>query len=44
LNDIVLVERAIQKTKAFKDFLKERGEVKLVKSYFTNNIHLFNKH
>ncbi|HAS19681.1 MAG TPA: hypothetical protein DCR42_06735 [Flavobacteriaceae bacterium] len=44
LNDLVLLERAIQKTKAFQDFIKERGEVKLVQSYFTNNIHLFNRH
>ena len=44
LNDIILVEREIQKTKAFKEFLEERGNVKLVKSYYANTIHRFNRH
>ena len=43
LNDIILIEREIQKTKAFKEFLEERGNVKLVKSYYSNTIHRFNK-
>jgi hypothetical protein len=43
LNDLILTEREIQKSKAFKLFLEERGKVDLVKSYFTNNIHLLNK-
>ena len=41
LNDLILTERAIQKTKAFKDFIAERGKVEIVKSYLSNNIHLF---
>jgi hypothetical protein len=43
LNDIILIEREIQKTKAFKEFLAERGNVKLVKSYYSNTIYRFNK-
>ena len=43
LNDVILLEREIQKTKAFQDFIKERGEVKLVKSYLSNNIFVFNR-
>ena len=42
LNDIILTERAINKTKAFQNFIAERGKVELVKSYLTNNIHVFN--
>ena len=41
LNDLILTERAIQKTKAFKDFIAERGKVEIVKSYLSNNIHVF---
>jgi len=41
LNDLILTERAIQKTKAFQEFIEERGEVEVVKSYLTNNIHVF---
>jgi len=41
LNDLILTERAIQKTKAFQDFIAERGKVEIVKSYFSNNIHVF---
>tara|TARA_B100000941_G_C28304552_1_gene448264 strand:- start:444 stop:626 length:183 start_codon:yes stop_codon:yes gene_type:complete len=43
LNDIILIEREIQKTKAFKEFLEDRGDVKLVKSIYSNTIHRFNK-
>ena len=42
LNDIILTERAINKTEAFQNFIAERGKVELVKSYLTNNIHVFN--
>ena len=35
------VSQAIQKTKAFQEFIEERGEVEVVKSYLTNNIHVF---
>ena len=42
LNDIILTERAINKTKAFQNFITERGKVEIVKSYLTNNIHVFN--
>lgn len=42
LNDIILVEREINKSKAFQTFVEERGEVELVKSYLTSIIHRFN--
>lgn len=41
LNDLILTERAIQKTKAFQDFIAERGKVEIIKNYLSNNIHVF---
>ena len=41
MNDLVLIEREIQKTKAFQDFLEERGEVEIIKSYFGYYVHRF---
>jgi hypothetical protein len=42
LNDLILLEREIQKTKAFQIFIEERGEVVLINSYLANRIHKFN--
>ncbi len=41
MNDLILIEREIQKTKAFQDFLEERGEVEIIKSYFGYYVHRF---
>ena len=41
LNDIIITGRKIQKTKAYKVYLEERGNVKLIKSYSANYIHNF---
>ena len=43
LNDIILTERKIQKSKAFNTFLEERGKVELVRSYLSTIIHRFNR-
>ena len=42
INDLILLEREIQKTKAFQTFIEERGEVEIVKSYLSERIHRFN--
>lgn len=42
LNDLILLEREIQKTKAFQTFIEERGEVELINSYLRTRIHMFN--
>jgi hypothetical protein len=42
LNGLMLLEREIQKTKAFQIFIEERGEVVLINSYLANRIHKFN--
>jgi hypothetical protein len=42
INDLILLERKIQKTKAFQTFIEERGEVEIVKSYLSERIHRFN--
>jgi len=42
LNDLILLEREIQKTKAFQIFIEERGEVELINSYSATRIHRFN--
>ncbi|MFB0912741.1 MAG: hypothetical protein QMA97_06145, partial [Glaciecola sp.] len=42
LNDIILLEREIEKTKAFQTFIKERGEVELINSYLTTTIFTYN--
>jgi hypothetical protein len=43
LNDVILTERKIQKSKAFNTFLEERGKVELVRSYLSTIIHRFNR-
>jgi len=42
LNDLILLEREIQNTKAFQTFIEERGEVELINSYLSSRIHRFN--
>jgi hypothetical protein len=42
LNDLILLEREIQKTEAFQIFIEERGEVELINSYLAKRIHKFN--
>jgi hypothetical protein len=42
LNDIILLEREIQKTQAYQIFIEERGEVELINSYLTKTIYTFN--
>ena len=42
LKGLMLLEREIQKTKAFQIFIEERGEVVLINSYLANRIHKFN--
>ena len=42
LNDLILLEREIQKTKTFQIFIEERGEVELINSYSATRIHRFN--
>tara|TARA_X000001036_G_C20639096_1_gene790420 strand:- start:21 stop:695 length:675 start_codon:yes stop_codon:yes gene_type:complete len=41
LNDIILTGRKIQKSKAYKSYIDERGNVKIIKSYSANYIHNF---
>jgi hypothetical protein len=42
LNNLILLEREIQNTKAFQTFIEERGEVELINSYLSTRIHKFN--
>ena len=42
LNDIILLEREIQKTQAYQIFIEERGEVELINTYLTKTIYTFN--
>jgi len=42
LNNLILLEREIQNTKAFQTFIEERGEVELINSYLSTRIHRFN--
>ena len=42
LNNLILLEREIQNTKAFQTFIEERGEVELIDSYLSTRIHRFN--
>ena len=42
INDLILLEREIQNTKAFQTFIEERGEVELINSYLRTRIHMFN--
>ena len=41
LNDIILTERKIRESKAYKSYIEERGNVQIIKSYSANYIHNF---